>query len=68
MDEEIRESDLVIITQIYAYNAAFDGSTRRSAQLLKLLVEKGLDFGYFLDPAKSLFIADLPYQEEAANQ
>ena len=36
-----------------------------SAQLLKLLMKRGSDRGYFPDPAKSLFILDIPGQEEA---
>ena len=39
---------------------------RRSAQLLKLLMKRGPDQGYFPEPAKSLFILDNPGQEEAA--
>ena len=38
---------------------------RRSAQLLKLLMRREPDRGYFPEPAKSLFISDTPGQEEA---
>ena len=47
---------------------AFDGSLRRSAQLLKLLMKRGTDQGYFTEPAKSLFILDTPGQEEAVKR
>ena len=33
-----------------------------------MLMEKGLEQGYFPDPAKSLFILDVPGQEEAAKK
>ena len=47
---------------------AFDESARRSAQLLKLVMERGTEQGYFPEPAKSLFISDTPGQEEAARR
>ena len=31
---------------------------------MKLLLERGYDWGYLPEPAKSLFILDLPAQEE----
>ena len=46
----------------------FDGSERKSAQLLKILLERGAYRDYFPDPSKSLFIADLPKQEDAAKK
>ena len=49
-------------------DVAFDGLARRSAQLLKLLMKRGPDRGYFPEPAKSLFISDTPGQEEAAKR
>ena len=49
-------------------DAAFDGSARRSTQLLKLLMRRGPDRGYFPETAKSLFISDTPEQEEVAKQ
>ena len=45
-----------------------DGSTQCSAQLLKLLMKRGPDRGYFPKTAKSLFISDNPGQEEAAKK
>ena len=44
---------------------AFDSFPRRSAQLLKLLMERGTNRGYFPKLAKSLFVLDTPGQEEA---
>ena len=49
-------------------DAAFDGLERQSAQLLRLLMKRGLDRGYFPEPAKSLFISDTLGQEEAAKR
>ena len=49
-------------------NAAFDGSIRRSAHIIKLLMEKGTDWMYFPEPDKLLFIADTIGQEEAAKR
>ena len=54
--DELREADPGLLSPFYADNAAFDGSARQNAQLLKLLMKRGADWGYFPDPAKSLFI------------
>ena len=56
--EELRAADPGLLSPFYADNAAFDGSARRSAQILKLLTRRGPDRGYFHEPAKSLFISD----------
>ena len=66
--EELRAADPGLLSPFYADDSAFDGSARHSPQLLKLLMKRGLDQGYFPDPAKSLFISDTPWQEEAAKQ
>ena len=66
--KELRAADPGLLSPFYADDAAFDGSTRRSAQLLKLLMKRGPDRGYFPEPAKSLFISDTPGQEEAAKR
>ena len=66
--EELRTADPGLLSPFYAYDAAFDGSVQRSAQLLKLLMKRGPDRGYFPEPARSLFIMDTPGQEEAAKQ
>ena len=52
----------------YADSADFDGSARRSAQLLKLLMRRGPGRGYFPEPANSLFILDTLEKEDAAKQ
>ena len=57
-----------MISLFYADDAAFDGSARRSAQLLKLLMERGPDRGYLTKPTKCLFIFDTSGQEEAAKR
>ena len=58
-------ADSGLLSPLYADDAAFDGSARQSAQLLKLLMKRGADRGYFPEPDKSLFISDIPGQEEA---
>ena len=60
--EELRTADPGLLSPFYADNAAFDGLSRRSAQLLKLLMRRGPDRGYFPDLDKSLFILDTPFQ------
>ena len=45
--EELRVADSGILLPFYADDAAFDGSARRSVQLLKLLMKRGPDWGYF---------------------
>ena len=45
--EELRAADLGIFSPFYAYDAVFYGSERRIAQLLKLLMKRGPDRGYF---------------------
>ena len=38
LDKELRAADLRLQSPFYADDAAFDGSARRSAQVLKLLI------------------------------
>ena len=52
----------------FADDAEFDGSEQRSAQILKLVLERRSDQGYFPEPAKFIFIEDSPNQEEAVKQ
>ena len=66
--EELRAADPGILSPLYADDAVFDGSAQRSAQLLKLLMNRGLDRGYLPEPAKSIFISDILGQEEAAKR
>ena len=66
--EDLRAADLGLLSPFYANDAMFDGSARQSAQLLKLLMKRGPEQGYFPKPAKSLFISDTPGQEAAAKR
>ena len=66
--EELQAVDPGLLSPLYADDADFDGSARRSAQLLKLLMGRGPDRLYFPNPAKSLFISDTPEQEEAVKR
>ena len=62
--EETQASDLGILTYFYSNNATFDGSTWRSAQLLKLLLKRG----YLPETANHIFISDSPNQEEVLGE
>ena len=66
-EEDLWSADTYLLTYFYTDNAPFDGSVRRSAQILKLLMERGSDQGDLLDPSKSLFTTDLLDQEDAEN-
>ena len=68
LTEELRAAYIGILSLFYADDAAFEGSARRSAQLLMLLMKRGADRVYFPEPDKSLFISDTPGQEEAARR
>ena len=54
--EDLRSADPGLLSPFYADDAAFGGLVRQSAHLLKLLMKRGPDRGYFHEPAKSLFI------------
>ena len=54
--EELQAADPGILYPFYDDDASFDGLARQSAQLLKLLMKRGTDRGYFPEPAKYLFI------------
>ena len=66
--EELGAADPGLLSPFYADDAAFGGLARRSAQLLKLLMKRGTDQGYFPKPAKSLFVSDTLGQEAAAKR
>ena len=68
LTEELRVADTGLLSPFYADDAAFDGTAQRSAQLLKLLMKRGLDRGYLPEPYNFLFISDTPGQEEAAKR
>ena len=54
LDKELRSADLVLLSLFYADDAAFDSSARQSAHILKLLMERGPERGYFPKTGKSL--------------
>ena len=58
----------MVFKPFYEDVMAYDGLSQHSAQLLKLLMKRGPDQGYFPEPAKSLFISDNPRQEEVAKR
>ena len=68
LTEELRAADPGLLSPFYADDAVFDGSARHSSQLIKLLMKRGPDRGYFLEPAKSLFILDTPGQEAGSKR
>ena len=43
--EEVRAADPGLLSPFYVDDAAFDGLARHSAQLLKLLMKRGPDWG-----------------------
>ena len=56
--EELREADLGLLLPFYADDVVFNGFAQHSAQLLKLLIKRGPDQGYFPDPAPFLSLED----------
>ena len=66
--EELRAVDPWLLSPLYDNDAACNSSVRCSAQLLKLLIKRGPDRGYFPEQAKSLFISYTLGQEEAAKR
>ena len=63
--EELRVAYPGLLSPFYEDDAVYDGWTRRSAQLLSLLMKRGPDRGYFPDLAKYLFISNTLEQEDA---
>ena len=43
--EDLRDTDNDLLSSLYANDAAFDGSARRSAAKLRLLIDQGTDQG-----------------------
>ena len=68
LTEDLRDADPTILSPFYADDVVFDGSARRSAVKLRLLMDRGIDQGYLLKASKSLFITDKPEEEEVARQ
>ena len=66
--EDLRAADPGLLSPFYVDDAALDGLARQSAQLLKLLLKRGPDRGYFPEPDNSLFISDTLEQKEAAKR
>ena len=60
--KELILADPGLLLPFYVDDAAFDGSEQCRAQLLKLLMKRGPERGYFPEQAKSLFILDTPGQ------
>ena len=56
--EDLRVLDSELLSLFYIDDAAFVRSLRHSAQLLKLLMEREPNQGYFPEPPKSIFIPD----------
>ena len=68
LSEELRNADTILLATFYAYDVVFDGLARRSTAQLKLLMDRGPDKGYLLDPEKSLFIVENSEKKEAAKR
>ena len=62
--EELQAADPVLLTPFYIYDSVFNIMSRHITQMLCILVEwgGGGSQGYFLEPSKSMFISDTPYQ------
>ena len=60
--------DPTLLSSFYTDDAAFEGSVRRSAAQLKLLMDWGPACGYFPNPDKSIFIVYNPEAKEAAKR
>ena len=68
LEEELRAADPWLLSPFYADGVAFDGSAQRSAQLLNLLMKRGLDRGYFPELGNAFFISDTPGQEDSTKR
>ena len=66
--KDLRAAGPGLLSPFYADDVVFDGSARRSAHILKLLMKREPDQEYFPEPAKFLFILDTPGKEEAARR
>ena len=66
LSKELILADSGLLSPFYADDTVFEGSARQTAQLLKLLINRGSDQGYFPERDKYLFILDTPGYEERA--
>ena len=66
--EELMEENHTLLFSFYSNDVAFDGSARKSAAQLRLLMDKGSDLGYFLNPDKYTFITNNPDEKEVARR
>ena len=64
--EELKAAYSGLLSPFYADDVAFNSLVQQSAQLLKLLMKRGPDQGYFPELAKSLFLLEILVQEEAS--
>ena len=69
MAKELQTDVPPLLALFYVEDAAFYGLARRITQLLQLLMDQGMNWGYFLDTENSMFISapppPPPAQEEA---
>ena len=70
LTEEMRDADPPLLSPFYDDDTASDGSARRGAAQLRLMMDRGPGWGYFPEPAKSLFNIRQPrrYGEEKKGQ
>ena len=54
--EDLRAADPGLLFPLYADDAVFDGLAQRSAKILKMLMDRGPDWEYLPEQAKSFFI------------
>ena len=66
--KELRAAYLGLLSPLHMDDAAFVILARRSAQLIKMLIKREPDRGYFPEPAKSIFLLVTSGQEEAERQ
>ena len=66
LTDELKDAYPTLLSPSYADDAVFDGSERQSAAKMRLLMDRGPDWEYFPEPAKSLFIADKTEEKEVA--
>eukprot|EP00957_Ditylum_brightwellii_P166656 12687061-Ditylum_brightwellii.AAC.1 len=63
--EQLRQEEKEALVPFYAGDLSLDGPARLNARLLKVMMERGLDRGYFPKPEKLIHICDNPADLEA---